>query len=692
MKKNRPQEHIINWLVPKFFLLALVGFVLVFGQSYVSPDKSLVFTAQTFQLDFDQFSPAFAAFEDEYLYENMDSVPAVALRSGEATTSFEKLAAKDKVETKVRVRNGQTLASQKKANPVFQNLLNHFDGEKAVSEIKTLRTTLAQIVKKEEIEYKKELSDGGELAFGPLAANINPRPQVVSQEPRVNDPIISKSLLKKALEEQEMSAQAKELEAAPDVTNYKVLGGIQLKQGLAFIGSMEVSWVVGDYELQRGSINTPDATYEIEVSKLVGDVIISLYDSNDELIGEGLLDLTQFKPNQEEIVSNIQVLPIDWDVAGQIVHADSLGTGVRKPVEGVEVALYSFNDATQSDSSGEFSFFNWKKTNSRTLAIASKEGFFDSIFTLDSKTEANVLLFENKYMVSFFKYLENLGIYEVEDKGTVYGKIQGIENAEGYVARLEKSTPLYFMTAGFATLDQKATSTNGLFSFVGLQDGDYELVIERDGEILDERLVIVEQGKVSPVIVDLSKVSKHLEFFDPMDSNNPINEVELSFFDGSSKRNLDSENQIRQTLHRGHDLSLMEVKGRSEVSRTLLSRHKGLQKIPLINDKVLIELARSNDLYTEKGLVFGFVESEEPFQVFMAEEDPGKILYFDENGRLLENEETRPARGFILGDFGEGLRSVIVERKSDGMILGTDLIYSNHESISITNLEIHPAP
>ncbi len=709
MKQSTVCEKLINWAAPKFFYMAFVGFFLVASQNYIAHDRSLGFVSQAFEVSFNEFSPAFAAFEDEFLFEKIDSVIPEDLKPKEESQIFEELSA---VEAQISAPAQPVVTLSKSEPSDFQRMLNHFDGERAIADIQPLSTKLDLSSRANNFKaIAKSPNNEGELAFGSLVAMVGPGPHPTSNrtpsnwaaqarpskpvsKPRPNDSEDFQSHSKEGpvpTAPADYESHGKETPDPAIIDRYIVSGGIRLKQGLAFLGSMEVSWVVGDYELQRGSINTPDATYEIEVNKLVGDIIISLYDNKDELIGEGVFDLTQVAVGSPSIVASIEILPIDWDLAGHVVHSNSLGTGINQPVEGAQVALYSFNDATESSQDGSFRFFNWKKTNSRTLAIASKEGFFDSVFMIDSKTESQVLIFENSYMNSFFEFVQSLGIYNVKDKGTVYGEIQGIGRKEGYSVRLEKAQPLYFLAAGFASIDLKTTSSNGMFSFVGLQDGDYELVVEKEGEVLDQRLVVVEQGKVSPVIVDLSKVSKHLEFFDPMEPNRNIKSVEISFFDGSSTKSLDSDNQARHKITRGQDLSLMEFQGKNEVNRTLLSRHKGLQKIPVVNDKRLLEIARSNDLSIEKGMVFGFVDSKEAYQVYLAEETVGKTIYFDESGREIEANSKKPARGFILGDFSTGLRSVIVERVSDKMILGTDLVYSNHESISITHLEILPA-
>jgi hypothetical protein len=681
-------DHFIHFFCHKLGLVAVVFTTLALTQTKISIDIKTSYQGEVFNVQFTEFSPAFAAFEDEFLFEvSQDKVST--LKAGSSDQVFSAHLAEPKVE----VTQQEKLVAEKETVDMAE-ILNQFDGEARLQDYK-IQSAKRVSFPKETAPKPKTLATktikAEELAFGSLVAMVNPQPQVPTQKPTatVARPTATPGKPVPAANNDftGKGEGTKQAQTTPD--RYKVSGGIQLRQGLAFFGSMEVSWVVGDYELQVGSINAPDATYEIEVNKLIGDVIISLYDNRDELIGEGVLDLTTVATNNDSIVSNIKVYPIDWDVAGEIINADSLGSGVKKPVSDVEVALYAFNEATQSSANGVFSFYNWKKSNSRTLAIASKEGFKDSIFTLDSKTEAQVLLFEDQYMDSYFQFLsDELEIYDVAEMGTIYGEISGISKKSGYTVKVDGAQPIYITDIGFATRSQNTTSENGLFSFAGLQDGDYELLVEKDGEVLDQRIVVVEQGKVSPVLVDLSKVSKHIEFFDPMQPEKRIDEVEVSFFDGSSFESLDQDNQVKRTVNRGHDASLMEFATTGEINRTLISRNKGLQKVPFINDTKLTELAKKSGFDVADGLLFGFVDSDQPFQVSLAESTIDKIIYFNKDG-LEVKKGSLEVIGFIIAGFQQGLNSLIIDSLEDEpVILGTDLIYSDHQSVSVTHLEI----
>lgn len=707
MRKTSLAEIVINKAMPVLTHALAVIAVLVTLSASITKDKFDSISTEPFEISFQVFSPAFAAFEDEFLFEEQDGSIESSLIAGHSSQLFDQLlndssqpaqlssaqvtrnvhnfysTPKD-VSTQVNVQKTSAQVLSKTNDFDLSQFLNQFDGDQSLNE-----ASKAAVVKKQILASalpKKVKSE--ELAFGSLAAMVTPDTKVLSPT-LMASPSSTTTPSQQAATESVKQNSASQKKLKPNET-LSVSGQITLKDGLAFLGSMEVSWVVGDYELQVGSINTPDGTYEIEVSKLIGDVIISLYDSNDELMGEGLLDLTQVTPTDGQLEADIEIHPVDWNTAGKVIASSSMGLSNQQPLAGVDIALYAFNEATATNAGGEFGFYNWKKTNSRTLAIASKKGYADSIFMLDSKSEAQVLLFEQTYLEAFYSYLKELGIYDVADKGTVYGQIQGVSSAEGYIVRLDKAKTIYFLTSGFASTGLKSTSANGHFSFVGLQDGDYELVVEKDGEILDQRVVVVEQGKVSPITVDLKKVTKHIEFFDPMDPDRALSHVEVSFFDGATELALDRDQQIQKALNKGHDLAVMDFATNQEVNRTLLSRQKGLQKIPAINDNKLLLLIEAEGFSVRDGLIFGFIDAEVPYQVFLAEEEAAKIIYFNARGEIVNNKNTT-AHGFIIAGFSQGLSSLVIERVSDQVVLGTDLIYSDHNSLSITHLELLPA-
>lgn len=633
-------------------------------EAYQVPVQSSVFN-----VPFVEFSPAFAAFEDEFLFDEEETT--VKLVANKSSQTFDRI-------------NNTINPARTRIVPAKQpKILMGFDGSIPIRNIKASvkNTKLKKAARAQTQPPTRDLVDQGELKFGSLAATVShPKPG-----PNIQRQTFSPQINRKGPGGVNSYSPAPEQGEKPDLFTFT--GNLRLRDGLAFLGSMEISWVVGDYELQRGAIYTVDGTYEIEVSELIGDIIVSLYDSNDELIGEGLVDLAQYSAFTDKFQAQIDVRPIDWDHAGQVIHVNSLGTKQFKPVEDTSVELYAFNEASQTDQKGNFFFYNWKKANSKTLAIASKKGFKDSIFLIDSKRPAQVVLFDDAYIDSFFQYLKTLGLYDIKDKGLIYGSIAGTSYRQGYKVHLEKYSPIYFMDAGFATRNQKQTSSNGLFAFAGLDDGDYELTIEKEGQVVDRKIVIVEQGKVSPVIVDIRNTVKHLEFFDPFEKDRYIGQVEVGFFDEPEEHVLDANNILPAQIQGGNEPQMIHFSNNNQDQQAFISRHKGLQRVPVLDNQKLTMLVEKLKIDSSKGVVIGFVQSPHFFKADFVENSVDKVYYFDEQAQLVDPTKSK-TMGFIMTGFAEGLHTLALTGVGSDFILATDLVYSNSESISIVNIEI----
>ena len=292
--------------------------------------------------------------------------------------------------------------------------------------------------------------------------------------------------------------------------------------------------------------------------------------------------------------------------------------------------------------------------NSRSIAMASRPGYYDSLFIIDSRQPVSIPLFSESYMQAFFSYLEDQGLDDIRERGTVYGIIEGVEDKSGYRVFIENKKPIYF-TAGFADTKAIATSSNGLFSFVGLEDGDYKLIIEKEGQILDQKWIVVESSKVSSFFYNPQKIQQYLahKTVDPIEKSNP------GFFDNDS------------------DLSQ---------NFTFPSR-KSFSEIPFISDERLQKLAKKQNMKIDEGLIFGFIKSPEKYQVALLEESPKKVIYFNEKAEMIDPSK-EIASGFIIGGFSKGLSSLAIQ--TNEMVLATDLVFNDHKAISVVSTEVFP--
>ncbi len=631
----------ICFFICKSLLLPVSLLIFLFPQSSETDNDDPNFLSRTFQVDFSRFSPAFAAFEDEFLFEQVSSF-----------------------QTHNHIKEAGN--SQKQTmNQILSNM--GFDGEIPMKNISELTGPEFQSKKPQK---KRNIPDSGELGSGPLVAMVKEAP--VSQKP------VSKTF--------QNPGTGKPYE---NRKNYRIHGDISLKEGLAFMGTMEVQWVLGKQILKFGSINIEKATYEIRVDQLIGDIVVSLYDQNNRLTGEGFFGVDQVLGNSYQIFKNLDVFPVNWDHAGHIIDGHSLTSSKNKNLSGVTVSLYGFDEQTKTDKNGQFRFHDWKKINSRSIAMASKSGHYDSLFIIDSRQPVSIPLFSESYMQAFFSYLKDQGITNPEQGGTVYGSILGVREKSGYRVSIGNKNPIYFLTSGFADTEAAATSNNGLFSFVGLKAGDYQLFIEKNGKIVDQKWIVVESSKVSTIFHRPQKTEKYPELYNAMAGSPSFKENNLNFFDNDDFQILNQEpvKTHGTTRHLKPPVLGFSSDQDQQVEKSFISHHKSLQKAPLIFDEKLHQLAKKRNMKLENGLIFGFIDSPEKYQVAMLEETTKKVIYFNEKAEEIDPDK-EIAFGFIMSGFSKGLSSLAIQ--TDKMVLATDLVFSDHRSISVINTEVSP--
>ena len=638
------------------------------------------FSSHTFGVNFSEFSPAFAAFEDEFLQKFIEDIQQrertedLQIKGEQDPEIFSK---ENQNSSQPLVQHPKTPTPGKIQDPPFETfrtdrLLQSFDGQIRIKDIPNLSTTsslqknsksfqsgklgFGSLIHLESKKVKKQFASTGKFSWNKEKAKPNP----LEQDFRVSQSFITDK----------------------DHKPYKIQGEISLKEGLPFLGSMEVSWVMNNSVFRSGAINTSNATYEIHVDQPVGDIVVSVYDENNSLIGEGSMDLGYLSENPSGS-RNIEVFPIDWDHGGQAIHGLFLDSK-NKPLSGVNISLYAFNESTTTDPNGNFGFPNWKKTGSRSIALASKSGYHDSIFLMDSRQLATVPLFPLSHIQSFFSYLQTQGISPKQNGGIIYGSLLGNSEKSGYKISIEGQSAIYFSPLGFADINAHTTSSNGLFSFVGLENGDYRIVLEKQGELVDEKWVVVESSKISPVLFN-PRQTRHPGFFNSTDSKQEFLFAQrLDFFD-----NNDSAPSKHRDLSEISTLQPSAMNSKSHPRRQNPDATDQLSvEIPQISEK-LHTLAQQHRMQIHDGLIFGFVDSAENYRASLIEEAAGKIIYFNKEAVKIDPTDEIPF-GFILGGFPRGLNSLAIESKKTSMVLTTDLVFSDHQSISLVHMEVFP--
>lgn len=618
--------------------------------------------SHSFEVDFSQFSPAFAAFEDEFLLEK---------------TPFNK-------QTLIKKGNNQ----KQIINHVF--LDSGFDGE---IKIKNISNPINSKLQGESFRKKRKILNAGKLNFGFLA---NTKREFRESNLKLKDTKPAETEeIKNNISQKPFSKTLQNPTTVHENQSYRIHGNLSLKEGLAFMGTMEVQWVLGKDILGFGSINIKKATYEINVNQLIGDIVVFIYDNNKKLIGEGFLGMNQIPKNSYYISKNINILPINWDYAGQVFDGDSLNSSKKRTLSEVNISLYGFNEQTKTNKRGEFGFHKWKKVNSRSIALASKPGYHDSLFIIESKKPVSIPLLSESYIEALFFYLKDQNLGDSKKKGIVYGSILGTQDKSNYKVFIENKKPIYFHPSGFADIHGKTTSSNGLFSFVGLETGDYRLFVEKDGKIVNQKWIAVEAGKVTTLSHNAKK-EEQMKFYN-VASTLPFEKEILSFFDNDEDFKMKKQNNFSRSsltvkynsLTKGIFPNHFPPISKKSLSReqNFISFHENFETPPFFHKK-LHELTKKQKMTLDRGLIFGFINSPEKYQATILEKSPKKIIYFNEKLQVIDpNKEI--AFGFIMSGFQKGLNSLVIQ--ADEMILATDLVFSDHKTLSVVKMEVLPA-
>lgn len=476
------------------------------------------------------------------------------------------------------------------------------------------------------------------------------------------------------------------------IPHFWLQGRIELTGGLAFTGpsdQLRVGWFEKDKLLREGVITMQQGTYELKVDRMSGEVVAELIDRKGYKLGEAIIDLDQLaqKVNLNQMMVpnvDIKVYPYDYS-AGQTVGA--LHSASHKDViADTSVRVGEHDLHMRTDERGRVSE-PIVTEQSMAMVSTSKEHYRDTISHVDFLARPQLRIFSEKFVQILF---DILGVTKSDrQKGLVWGSVlKNGEPAAGYQVRLSQYqqplrqvSPVYF-NFYIANPKLQQTSEDGQFAFIALPDGDYEAqVVDSAGQALDARVVVVRAGFISHTEFDIGHVKTiHLRPFDPLSTTKES--VELATLGLESLWKGVTEEFIPIDVHSSQEplLIFSHKQNQAMSSSTWMTRQKKYQDIPVLNEEWWQRVQQQNKINNQKGVIIGFVDSTEPFEVFVENSTPEKrIIYFDHSGKIVE-KTTRHA-GFVIYNMGLGLKTLILQTPAGR--LHTETAYLDGESVAL---------
>lgn len=468
-------------------------------------------------------------------------------------------------------------------------------------------------------------------------------------------------------------------------------GKIELTGGLAITDprdQIHIGWMVDGKMERTGKIDLQGGVYEIKVDRFEGDLIAELVDRKGYLLGEAVIDLEQLSRqvrHDQIVIKNVdvQLTPYQFGFKGQTVSIYDSPIS-KSPVDKVNVRVGKHDLNFQSEKSGNVESQS-VSPHSTAMITASRSQFRDTLMLADFEKKQKIRMFPEKFVKALFDTVK----LDARDRnaGMVWGLVTKEQSpAAGYTVRLAKhpeATAIYF-NMYIASREQKQTSADGQYVFVGIAEGEYEVeVFNSVDQKVDSKLVSVKPGFVSQAEFEVAtKKTVALRPFDPLSSG--LKDVQLATQGSDAIHELKTEEILKIPVLDGTDPYLIYARPADSKTDTSVfaSRGRKFLDVPVLNTTWWERIQSENKITTKNGVVIGFIDTDAPFEVFVEESGPETVIrYFNHSGQLIPEGSNQLANGFLIYNAGEGLKTLILQSES-GWIT-TEMAYLDGETVSL---------
>ncbi len=464
-----------------------------------------------------------------------------------------------------------------------------------------------------------------------------------------------------------------------------IQGKIELTDGLAISDprdTLSVGWFVDGERKKDGRISIREGIYEIKVDRLEGEIIAELADHRGFLLGEAIIDLEVIAKTRGKtgvIIGGVdlKLKPYNFSLKGQVLSVyEQVVTGAQGQVGGHDLPV-------RSNEKGEF-VEPMISPQSTGIVSFLQAKYRQTVVLANFERELKVHLFPDQFMQAFFDTIELPKKNRTD--GMIWGTIaRGRQPAQGYQVRMvqQNAKPIYFQMY-IAQKDSQKTSEDGQFTFVGLNDGEYEIeVIDSLGRLIDSKLAVVQAGAVTELNFEVGDERKlSLRAFDPL-TVHPKN-IEFFALGQMSVQQVKTEDILSMKTYPGHEPLLIytKVEGAEIESSTFASRYKKFQEVPVLNDSWWKGIQKSYTIPIAGGVIVGFVDTDQPFEVYIDHQNENtKILYLDQQGRTINKTAGMRASGFVVYGVERGLHTMVIESEQGQVV--TEAVYVDGEAVSL---------
>lgn len=451
-----------------------------------------------------------------------------------------------------------------------------------------------------------------------------------------------------------------------------IVGPIEITGGLAVTNEHHIEIRRSDEGVLKelGRVDLIQGLYNIEVEEPSGSIIARLVDKEGKILGEGSFRLsrvlvTSNKPAQGP---KIRIEP-HASIAGIVSNFYNSRVNDVAPAQ-TRVTFMKGASESLVKKDGVVAMNNVAKGSTTVLRAAAPK-FYQTTAVVVSGDEFKASLYPEAMINALQEIVSQQRSLSLEGApAIVWGRVSlDGKNLSGIDVVIESDPdlqPIYFNSFMLPDPNLKSTSDNGLFAFVNVSSGYHSLLATRANAILGYQNVVVEEGSVAQgdILSTMKLETIPLRAFDAF-TGEPQNAVATM---QSLSEEVEIQNGVKTvTLPHVNRQGLLRIQPENTDyigARYTYNDTDEFIHIPMIRWSWLsaIKSYLRIDDAPSAGFVVGFVPDED-FEVYLAGVDdfnPRHIVYFDMQGRILQNRKGIAGGGFILYNVPEDTHEIVV--------------------------------
>ncbi len=467
-----------------------------------------------------------------------------------------------------------------------------------------------------------------------------------------------------------LESQKKENGITGKFSHFWLQGKLELTEGLAISDPrdiLRVGWFVNGEHQRDGKISLRDGSYEIKVDHLEGDIIAELVDRNGYVIGEAIIDLDLL--SKQRLITgfvipgvDLKLRPYNFSHGGQVIGVYDNPTHPQ----GIADAGVNLGDHDLNTRTGKNGKFEQQSVSSQStgLIVAEQARHRQTVVLADFQRGVQIRMFPDPFVEALFDTIDLPK--KMRNDGVIFGQIsRGAKPVLGYQVRLaeQKANAIYFQMY-IADVKSQKTSEDGQFAFVGMADGEYEVeVVDTVGRLVDSKLVSVRAGAISDVRFDIeANRNVSVRAFDPLTTQSQS--IEFFLQGQSSPLKAQTEELLKMAVYPGQEPLFVytQVEGSEQEAVSLISRNKKFQEVSVLNASWWQGVKDLYKISVDSGVIVGFIDTDEAFEVYVDHQTVNtKILYFDQYGKPFDKTSGLKPAGFLIYGIGRGLHTLILD-------------------------------